>query len=519
MRKHFLSLLWLIGLATALPAEELITLPILALVVQSDEIWEAEPLHPDSTLVFSEKKQYNEVRWLRVRLTEIYRSQLFRAGDTVWVSIGSIYDGAFDGSRSISNTISRLLLFCRGSTAEQYRQWYGEPPVHDLPVFADLSLSGIRLLDHRQNVYYPFQLENPGNFQFLRSEKARWADLQAQTQHDIRRVDTLFAIRAIENPVEQNDLLFAWIKCHADELREDHSTNNWYWYRDLSFVWILCNGITEQAWEAIVLYHHIFPTEVLGRAEWPYVGELPKPFCDAGSLFFLLDKIRQRDLASGLHRAALWNFGDACHNTELSESTRAALFRDLTDVYPRIEAVLREPLVRAAASLAFRHEKPPVADALSFFIKTRQDEPPGDLRNALSEIVVRHCSANAWEAISGNQGQVLIRMNGFYYDSLKQHIRFHFLQQFGAENLYEQPILEWYQMDEKGRPINRREQPLPIYYPKIDWANGSLRNSGAASVELFVGDAPRGTWYFRTKGTAGREQQFRWKSELAVFEW
>ncbi len=519
MRKHFLGLLWLIGLATALPAEELITLPILALIVQSDEIWEAEPLHPDSTLVFSEKKQYNEVRWLRVRLTEIYRSQLFRTGDTVWVSIGSIYDGAFDGSRSISNAISRLLLFCRGSTAEQYRLWYEEPPVHDQPVFADLSLSGIRLLDHQQNVHYPLQLENPGNFQFIRSEKARWADLLIQTQRDIRRVDTLFAIRAIENPVEQNDALFAWIKRHTDELGEEHSSDNWYWYRDLSFVWILCNGITEQAWEAIVLYHHIFPTEVLKRVEWPYVGELPEPFCDAGSLFFLMEKIKLRDLATDLHRAALQNFSSACRNTELPDSARTALFRDITEVYSWIEMPLRGTVVDAAASLAVNKERQLIPGALSFFTNARSAAPPGDLRNALSEIVVRHCSANAWEAISGNQGQVLIRMNGFYYDSLKQHIRFHFLQQFGVENLYEQPILEWYQMDEKGRPINRREQPLPIYYPKIDWANGSLRYSGAASVELFVGDAPRGTWYFRTKGTAGREQQFGWTSDLVVFEW
>jgi hypothetical protein len=155
---------------------------------------------------------------------------------------------------------------------------------------------------------------------------------------------------------------------------------------------------------------------------------------------------------------------------------------------------------------------------MPFFQELRQLESPGEQRNTLSEIIARNSTAAEWEAVSGNEGRVLVTLTSFYYDSLKQTLRFFFYQRSGVEGLYEQPTLEFYQLNKKGKQINQREIPLPVTYPKVDWAKGSLRSHGAASVELSVRDLPKGAWHFQTKGTAGDRQQYRWVSEPAVFE-
>ena len=521
--QHFTPFVFLFLLAhSSLPAEELPTLPFLALTVRSDEIWEAEPLYPDSAFLFLGKNRHYDATWLRVRITQSFRSRLFQAGDTVWVNAGTAYswphgNREYRSSRcSGSSTLRRLLLFCQGMTAEQYEEAYSRKAPHG--ACAGISLSGIRLLDQQQNIFHPFQNENPGSYQFYCDTSARWPELLAQAQHDIRRVDTLFALRAIENPWVQNDLLFAWIARHETELTDEYNLDNWYWYRDLPFNWILCNGIHQQSWEVVLRHRRMFPDEILARSEWSELGELPQPFSDAAGLKFLLEKGQDITLEPALRTAALHFFADACWDNTLPNPERVALFGEIRKLYPSLDQYSRGFAINAAALLAFDFERNKrVADAMPFFQELRQLEPPGEQRNTLSEIIVRNSTADEWQAVSGNEGRVLVTLYHFYYDSLKQTLRFFFNQQSGVEGLYEQPILEFYQLNKKGKSVNHREIPLPVTSPNVDWATGSLRSHGAASVEVSVRDLPKGAWHFRARGTGGAGRQYRWVSEPAVF--
>lgn len=514
----------LLSLHVLLPAEELPTLSFLSLAMTSDEIWEAEPLYFDSTLTQPERTRVYDTRWLRVRVTRVLRGRLFDAGDTVWVNTGMSYNWPHDAppyNRRYSqtpDTLSRLLLFSRGYTAEQFQDMYGIPSPQNRPLWVALSLSGIRLCDRQGNVYYPFQHENPGGYHFYRDTSARWPAQIDRAACDIRRVDTLFALRAIENPREQNDSLLAWIRQHEAELRDRYHPDSWEWYRDLPFNWILSNNIHAQAWDAVLLHRRLFPDEILGRAEWSELGELPVPFRDVEGLKFLLGKIGDPNLEPALRDAAMRFFSVACQDNDLPETERTFLFREIQTFYPEIAEDHRLFCIYAASGLAFDYDgHKRVPDALPFFIEARQREAPGYLRNTIAEIIARQSTAEAWQAVSGNEGRVLVTLSNFYHDSVKQTIRFGFHQAAGMDGLYEHPVLELFQTDSVGREINRREMLLPVFYPKVDWANATLRSHGAAEVNVPAGDLPHGEWHFRARGTAGEQRQYRWVSEPAVF--
>ena len=508
-----------------LPAEELPTLSFLALAMMSDEIWEAEPLYFDSTLTLRERTPAYDTEWLQVRVTRVLRGRLFGAGDTVWVNGGTSIlwpQGGSDAYRWYTqprDSIRHLLLFCRGYTAEEYREMYGDAPHSNLSVWASLSLSGVRLFDRRENVYVPWQTDNPGPYQFFRDTGARWPALLDRAAYDMRRVDTLLALRTIENPLEQNNAIFKWIARHDGELRNKYHPDSWEWYRNLPFNWIWSNNIHQHAWEAVLLHHRLFPEEIPARSEWPELGgELPMPFRDVAGLRFLLGKIGDKKLDPVLRDAAMRFFSGASQGNELPDAERAFLFREIEKLYPEMAPEQRLFAIYAASGQAFDYEgHTRVPDALPFFIEARRQAAPGYLRNTIAEIIARNSTGEAWQAVSGNEGRVLVTLSNFYHDSVKQTIRFGFYQAAGVEGLYEHPVLELFQTDQAGREVNRLEILLPVTYPKIDWLNASLRSFGAASVEVPVGDLPRGEWYFRAKGTAGAKRQYRWVSEPAVF--
>lgn len=510
--------------ASVLPAEELPTLSFLALAMTSDEIWEAEPLYFDSVLTLPERTRTYNTKWLRVRVTRVLRNRLFDVGDTVWVNVGVSYSWPrtsgrpYRRNRHDPDTLSRVLFFGQGYTKEQYREMYGEPSAISRPAWVSLSLSGVRLLDRGGNIYFPFQHENPGGYHFYRDTGARWPALLDRAAYDIRRVDTLFSLRAIENPLEQNDSLLAWIVRHQSELSAENHPDSWEWYRDLPFNWIWSNNIHQQAWEAVLLHRRLFPDEIPGRAEWSELGELPMPFRDVGGLRFLLEKIGDNKLDPALRDAAMRFFSGASQGNELPDAERSFLFRAIEKLYPEMAPEQRLFAIYAASALAFDYEgHTRVPDAMPFFVKAREQSVPGYFRNTIAEIIARHSTAEDWKAVSGNEGRVLVTLSNFYYDSVKQTIRFGFYQASGREGLHEHPVLELFQTDSTGNVFNHRELLLPVYYPKIDWPKASLRSFGAASVEVPVGDMPRGEWHFRARGSAGAERQYRWVSEPAVF--
>lgn len=293
------------------------------LAIENDEIWEAEPVLFDSSWGIYGKGRYGSDApyWLRVRLTAVFRSAQCKVGDTVRVDVGHSYYwpgnplGYMGGSLlSPRDTVCRMLLFCQSFRGESLAEQQELLPQPVSAPMARLYMSGVRLLDRRQQVYWPFQHSDQSAYAFYRDEKARWPELSAAAQHQIRRVDSLFSIRAISDPVEQNRALFAWIKGHLAELTDPKGEGYWQWYKGLPFAWALCNGIAEQAWEALVWHHRLFPEELLSYGGWAgsVVGELPKPFQGSHNMAFLWGKIKSPSLEPKLRMAAMYQFRTAC---------------------------------------------------------------------------------------------------------------------------------------------------------------------------------------------------------------
>lgn len=510
-----------------LPAEDLPTLSTLALAMVSHEIWEAEPLYFDSAVALKYQTREYETNWLRVRITRILRGAIFQPGDTVWVDASASFAwpksfvGGYPGNEwYVRDQVSRFILFGNGHSAAEYREWYQRSLPGNDSTCAALSLSGVRMLDRQGNVYVPWQADNPGPYHFFRDTSLRWPALLERAAYDIRRVDTLFALRRIEIPRVQNDSLLAWIKRHAAELSNRYHPDSWEWYQNLPFNWIWSNNIHHQAWEAVLLHRRLFPEEIPARSEWSELGEeLPIPFRDFEGLRFLLDKVGDKNLDPVLRDAAMRFFSDASQGNELHDAERTFLFKAIEKSYPEMASEQQLFAIYAASGQAFDYEgHTRVSDAMPFFVEARRQAPPGYLRNIIAEIIARHSTAEAWHAVSGNEGRVLVTLSNFYYDSVKQTIRFGFYQAAGTEGLYEHPMLELFQTDRAGREIKHREMLLPVFYPNVDWPKASLRSHGAASVEVSVRDLPHGEWHFRARGTAGAGRQYRWVSEPAIFQ-
>ncbi|MDX2135461.1 MAG: hypothetical protein SFV52_11755 [Saprospiraceae bacterium] len=524
----FLSLL-----TSALHAEELPMWSTLELAMQSTEIWEAEPVLLDTH--HSWRVVWNrDAKAFLVRVTRVFRSATLSAGDTAWVSATGPYHWRIARLDSLGglqylqmqDTITRLLVYGQVFQEDDLNrgEWPETTRAHGMvwPL-----LSGIRLQDNRGGLWWPFQPENPGGYDFYRDHdpvRDRWAETIERTRFDIRRVDTLMALRNIWPPEDQNRALFAWINDHRAELGDSRHPNTWSYYTDLPFSWILCNGIDADAWAAVLLYDLFFPGQHVRCPEEPTspeTGEPYRPFDSESGRRFLAEKIADAGTDAYSRFLALQCLAGLQGGTrEADLAGREAMFDAFRAFFPTLPQDRRtEYVIYQGAYLAFGYAKgtAPVPDAVEFFMDMYRQSPPGQARLYLARVVAGNASAAQWKSVSGNDAGLLFALYGFEADSAAGRVLFYLYQNNGSDLLYELPTVTCYQLDEAGAEQNRFTMPLPVLDRSLRWSDGIGRNRGALRVGLPVKGLAKGTWYVRVSGTAGKDRVKRWTSEVGVF--
>lgn len=527
-------LIWVLTLthSVQLRAEDMPTMPIAFFAVKSSEIWEAEPLEQNTVASSFWQSRYEGDNFVRVRISKIYRSLSHKTGDTVYVNFGSVYDWPSPSETnhewrlSAHDTLQRIWLFGDMITQTESRS-YGRQPVLSGAPYLQVESSGIWPENQKTVVFRPFQMDNPGPYVFSRS-KFTGTEMDICVTRNVHLADELFSIRKIGNRIEQNDSLFSWVKRNQADLRlKDFShPNSWMWHRELPFSWILNNGIDNQAWEAIELYHQFFPEDLLHDSDYSYALsaqqnqferalEKHPPFQSQKGIAFLLGKMRDISLSLPLRNNAMYWFREAVRG-DLTFENRKTTLRDLFQMPAGDSILSRHEWVETIQSVGFWQENylnRSLPEAYQFLARIYQNEPPEANRNRYADFLVRHSTAEEWKKLNGSDARILVEYNNFWIDTLKRTLTFQIHQAHGYEFIFECPQMEMFQLDPQGQRINVRAFSGSDICTKVDWTNRPL--SGELCVKIQMDEnSPRGRWYFKAWGNAGQKHELQWVSEL-----
>lgn len=344
LKKASIPFLLFLLFCCSVKAEDFPTLPLISLLLESGEVWEAAPVYGKTGLVCMDDANSSD-KWLTVRLLRVLRSKHFKIGDTVTLNVGS-YKFPLIGAMLHNNynekmdSVVRLMLFANCYPIDK-RNRSKSPCASkaDFDYWPEISLSGIRFLDQVGHVYIPWQIDNPGPYYFFVSDTSlTWEKFNGEVEKIRAEADLLLALLKIESPILQNQLALKWIKTHTDALKN----GEWDWYEDVVFCLVLCNGYDEDAWAAIELYQQVFPGKMLRKWEWSYFFLPPDPFQSAQSAWFLWRKYKDTNQPIELRANALFLLNHALGGTHIMSSMQKTAWNKEI----KMDLVLSPPVLR-----------------------------------------------------------------------------------------------------------------------------------------------------------------------------
>jgi len=522
--------------AFCLLAEDMPTMPVAYFAVKCSEIWEAEPLEQNAVASIFWKVDDEDWDWFRVRISKVHRSNFYKAGDTVYVTLGTVYAwpklSESDAERRLSarDTIRRLFLFGHMVTQMEHNSYSSWPPAMGRGSYLQIESSGIRPENQQGKVFTPIQMGNPGPYSFYRSN-GTGAEWRACVERHVQLANELFALRRIENRGVQNDSLFSWIRRNKASLTlpNHDDRDSWIWHRELPFSWILNNGEDEKAWEAIVLYHQFFPDDMLYNSDYYYSLSAQqnhfeqsqvklRPFHSQKGIDFILEKMRDTSLSIPLRNHALSRFRDALHGN-LTLEDRKTILRGLLQMFENDSLLNRYEWVETIQSVGFWQENEQersLQEAYQFMVYAYQKEPPEAYKGIFADFLVRKSTAEEWKKLNGSDARILVQLQNFQVDTFKSTIIFRIHQDYGYEQIFDCPQMEMFQLDAIGQRLWERTLSESDFCSKVEWSKQPLNGELCVKIQLDESTTPRGRLYFRAWGNAGQKHEFRWISELGT---
>lgn len=399
-------------------------------------------------------------------------------------------------------------------------------------------LSGIRILKDNK-IFQPFQLSNPGGMYLIPiGEKIDWQELIRRIQNVKYRIDKLFDLKAIANKELRNDSLFSWIERNrADFYLDDCRINEdcgWGFLDNEVFNWITASGISGDTWKAGQVFRETKTLYYFQKRNEPYSGYLydeGRSFASFEGVNFLMEKITNdetpfldKEQALVFLRSSLKFVFRGTENGRTDEATEQKI-EFQTQLLDRLMPVLYEDNAHLK-SFAFGniHYLMNPRDAnykhrinlekLPELIELYQSESPSKYRGSLAEFIVYHSSEEAWKAISGNDGKILLTTYHLYFDSTKNKLQFHINFQSGDAPILEIPKVRFDKVERDKIVDSRILEPIPKSYFPLPFRNWS----GAHTLNILVDTLPKGTWHIRAFGRAGEGENLYWESEPIAFE-
>jgi hypothetical protein len=305
------SLCLLFVFLPSLKAEILETWDMIYLTLHSEEIWEAVPVKRDSLCFEFEGRPSYGRAWIKVQITKVVKSSRFKAGDEVHVYCGFSCNW-LDKPHQPNNqynmadtaSIEKILV---------YANTYDEPSYFARPIpmriqrWVAATRSGFHVSDNKSRTHIPIQVPDSNSpYSFYWSPMYGFWDRHIADAFFYRRkIDTLTALIEIKNPDERGNAILKWIKSHRQELLGKDSSFNWTGYSEIPFQAVLRNPAERQAWEAVELYHTMFPGEFLFPNHWTGIlSDFPEAFQHYKGQRLLFQKLTYTTLPADLRLKA-----------------------------------------------------------------------------------------------------------------------------------------------------------------------------------------------------------------------
>jgi len=390
-----------------------------------------------------------------------------------------------------------------------------------------LCLSGVRLLVDGK-IYYPYQVDNPGNYHLFGSDKMTWNQLQTNIVNTDKRIQAVKALQNISDFNTRNVLLLEWMEKNISSFGIACSFDDdcgWGGLEMKVLEWICEAESAEDTWRAGQLYH-TFSYSYKNGPKSILNCHYKNSFKTQAEVDFLIDKAIDPKTPQVERRQALRFLERACRIVyQLSYQRFAPLSLDLqktlqqqyrSQLLPLLDDLelryLALPIILALSnprdhSLRHRIDLGHLDQLIDHFQKLKQSSY---FRDQLSTFIAYNSTEEQWKKLTGNDQNMLINLGNIYVDTVKQQVSFGIRRTNGKEAIHTMPQLIL-------NPLGNKDNRSPINLPLLDFP---LPHDKGDSIRLYVDTAniPKGKWQFYVKGTAGEKNQFQWTSLVGNFE-
>ncbi len=400
--------------------------------------------------------------------------------------------------------IVKAMLFLHAPRGDQDGQGY------------TLVLSGIRALTDKGDLLVPQQQMNPGPQYLLPMKNETWDATVEQVKEDLPTIEQVLRIEAINDSLERNRAIFAWIDDHKNEFRGGYfgsERKGWASLEPRLFGRIMESCIPEDCWKA----------KLVSAGLGSVVQTVPPSFCSKGGRALLVAKVMDTTLADNRRLMALEELG--------SGSTYWYAHRHL---YPRTEIATKSeqaatidlalPLLtnpdpswrRAAARCVFAVSHPYDANfkdmttkrAVPDLVKLYRTEKNAAVRDVVVDGIRRLESDSFWHELTGNPDGIVafLRFVGIRGDQLEFDVR---LDHTRAK-IVDPPAFRFRDLRDDVRSTPVRSVTATVEYPKDLFKKGWEAGQGSVTMRVPVVEVEPGAWCVTLEGRLGESV---WRSE------
>jgi len=387
----------------------------------------------------------------------------------------------------------------------------------------EIVISGVRYLDSGGRVLKPRGGGHRSPY-MMPEGNLKWEQLIERITADIEQVESLFALKAIEDAHIRDEKLFDWIVEHRDEFwAMGAGRRGWGSIEREVFLWITAGRIAEDSWKAVRLRADIKPG---WGWDWRADGNaFGSPEGRRLLLEISLDeKQTLRDRCLALCNLAsmrnLWRMPGLADSMSVTEEEQAEIIDRLIPLLSEKEPELRRYAVRAIHYASVPHdgalEDRVTTQALDDLARAYRREPPGSVRNELARAIAWIGDESYWKTLTGNPARMIAVLTTPDVDDGYVTMTMSMVAPSDGR-LYQHPAVV---LENPAKPNESIILPQHVLQPPRDgWESGWGYSDGDIVIRIPVAWIGEGRWHIHVGGMAGKEgEEGVWRSEAQLLE-
>jgi hypothetical protein len=240
-------------------ADEYSVFSFIELSAMSDEILVVRPDFENAPWIKRKpKSSYTTDGYLlKVCVIEVLHSKHLKVGDTILIDDYGMYNWPINTILANEND-TKMLVFCTNKEKGNENPYDGLPSMY-------LHSSGIRLMNANNLIYYVFQTNNPGNFNFYEAKLdttffpyRNSGEMLENVKLQIRKIDTLVMFQNMEDEDKMVELLINWVRNNSTTFNDNDFSWNWGFENFPPLIILKHCSNCANIWKGVVLQEQLF---------------------------------------------------------------------------------------------------------------------------------------------------------------------------------------------------------------------------------------------------------------------